>query len=217
MAGEAAVNPYAAAGSSILDFAGNSIMANSANAKSKRAVLTQFAMQNYFMDKQNEYNKPINQMARLREAGLNPNLVYGNGNAIIASSGASGGAMANITPSSGEFDVLGKMSIQKAMEKENAQIDNIEANTDSVTQDIDNKKQELELKKVLGAVDVALKKAQIRAVDANSVNQEQNNAFYQYLGEILGNDKGSNAETKALSGIGKFLGNLFTLKINKRR
>ena len=27
----------------------------------------------------NEYNKPINQMARLEEAGLNPYLVYGNG------------------------------------------------------------------------------------------------------------------------------------------
>lgn len=28
---------------------------------------------------QNEYNSPTSQMARLREAGLNPNLVYGNG------------------------------------------------------------------------------------------------------------------------------------------
>lgn len=29
--------------------------------------------------RQNEYNHPSSQMARLREAGLNPNLVYGNG------------------------------------------------------------------------------------------------------------------------------------------
>jgi hypothetical protein len=29
--------------------------------------------------KNREYNKPINQMARLKEAGLNPHLVYGNG------------------------------------------------------------------------------------------------------------------------------------------
>ena len=27
----------------------------------------------------NEYNSPLSQMQRLREAGLNPNLVYGNG------------------------------------------------------------------------------------------------------------------------------------------
>lgn len=31
---------------------------------------------------QNEYNAPIQQMARLKEAGLNPNLVYGNGSAV---------------------------------------------------------------------------------------------------------------------------------------
>ncbi len=30
-------------------------------------------------NKQNEYNLPVNQMQRLRAAGLNPNLVYGNG------------------------------------------------------------------------------------------------------------------------------------------
>lgn len=30
-------------------------------------------------ERQNEYNKPANQMKRLKEAGLNPNLVYGTG------------------------------------------------------------------------------------------------------------------------------------------
>lgn len=30
-------------------------------------------------ERSNEYNNPLNQMARLRHAGLNPNLVYGNG------------------------------------------------------------------------------------------------------------------------------------------
>lgn len=40
-------------------------------------------------NKQNEYNKPINQMARLKEAGLNPNLAYGSGNVGgITTSGA---------------------------------------------------------------------------------------------------------------------------------
>lgn len=36
-------------------------------------------------NKQNEYNHPSAQMARLREAGLNPNLVYGNGATTTAS------------------------------------------------------------------------------------------------------------------------------------
>lgn len=34
----------------------------------------------YYQDR--EWNKPINQIARLNEAGLNPNLVYGNGGAV---------------------------------------------------------------------------------------------------------------------------------------
>lgn len=33
-----------------------------------------------FWDKQNEYNTPANQMQRFKDAGLNPNLVYGQGN-----------------------------------------------------------------------------------------------------------------------------------------
>lgn len=32
-----------------------------------------------FWNMQNEYNKPINQMRRLREAGVNPNLAFGSG------------------------------------------------------------------------------------------------------------------------------------------
>ena len=35
---------------------------------------------------QNEYNKPVNQMARLREAGLNPNLVAGSLSNSVAGS-----------------------------------------------------------------------------------------------------------------------------------
>lgn len=34
-----------------------------------------------FWDKQNEYNTPANQMQRFKDAGLNPNLIYGQGNA----------------------------------------------------------------------------------------------------------------------------------------
>lgn len=37
-------------------------------------------------ERANEYNKPVNQMARFQEAGLNPHLIYGQGNAGNASS-----------------------------------------------------------------------------------------------------------------------------------
>lgn len=39
-----------------------------------------------------EYNSPVNQMARLKEAGLNPNLVYGNGSAVNTMSAPSAGS-----------------------------------------------------------------------------------------------------------------------------
>lgn len=40
-------------------------------------IQRQWAKEDY--DRQNAYNHPAQQMVRLREAGLNPNLVYGNG------------------------------------------------------------------------------------------------------------------------------------------
>lgn len=42
-----------------------------------------------FWNMQNEYNTPANQMARLEDAGLNPNLMYGQGNTGNASSAPS--------------------------------------------------------------------------------------------------------------------------------
>lgn len=41
---------------------------------------TQNAANQAYLDKQLEYNTPANQMARYQAAGLNPNLVYGQGN-----------------------------------------------------------------------------------------------------------------------------------------
>lgn len=47
--------------------------------QSKELMDYQYNLQRSMFDYANNYNKPINQMIRLREAGLNPNLVYGNG------------------------------------------------------------------------------------------------------------------------------------------
>lgn len=40
-------------------------------------------------ERQNEYNSPINQMARFKDAGLNPNLIYGNGSGNAGNSNTS--------------------------------------------------------------------------------------------------------------------------------
>lgn len=53
------------------------IFTNSAN---KRESELSYQRQLELMKYQNEYNSPVMQMERLRKAGLNPHLVYGNGN-----------------------------------------------------------------------------------------------------------------------------------------
>ena len=62
---------------------GASLLTNYMNnqfAASESKKANQF---NYLMwNLANEYNSPKNQMARLKEAGLNPNLVYGNGSVV---------------------------------------------------------------------------------------------------------------------------------------
>lgn len=45
----------------------------------------QWLRMNEMQDKMNAYNAPVAQMARLREAGLNPNLVYAHGGAVMES------------------------------------------------------------------------------------------------------------------------------------
>lgn len=62
----------------------------------KYNMLMQHDAQNWnemMFDKTNEYNSPVQQMARLSEAGLNPNLVYGQ-----PSSGTSGAASSMSSP-----------------------------------------------------------------------------------------------------------------------
>lgn len=87
---------------------------------------------------QNEYNKPENQMKRLQEAGLNPNLVYGGGATTtagpvgytpgVASQSPLGGisdAVNNYMNYAGQREerLLRKQAIENAKEKDNAMTD----------------------------------------------------------------------------------------------
>lgn len=85
-------------------------------------------------ERENDYNSPESQMARFKEAGLNPDLIYGqgsNGNSFQMSGGMTSGS-----PSSPQdFTALGqKMTVGEAirssldMEMQQAQIDAIRAN-----------------------------------------------------------------------------------------
>ena len=59
----------------------------------------------YMWNLNNEYNKPINQMARLDEAGLNPNLVYGQGTSTLSSYAGNLGTSNNFKNALGNVDL----------------------------------------------------------------------------------------------------------------
>lgn len=75
---------------------------------------------------QNEYNSPMSQMARLREAGLNPNLVYGKG--ADNTSGAVRSSQAPAwNPKAAEVDInpSNSLSLFYDLQMKEAQIDNL--------------------------------------------------------------------------------------------
>lgn len=59
------------------------------NYYNKKAAKKQFDYQMAMWEANNAYNTPAEQMKRLREAGLNPNLVYGGGSATHTATMAS--------------------------------------------------------------------------------------------------------------------------------
>lgn len=77
------VAPLIMAGSSLLGSGLNAASQGSMNRKTRRWNEKMYGMQRADAladwNMQNEYNSPVSQMQRLRDAKLNPNLVYGNG------------------------------------------------------------------------------------------------------------------------------------------
>ena len=97
-----------------------------------------YALQDW--DRQNAYNHPKQQMQRLQEAGLNPNLVYGGGATTLAQPVKSPDMqvpnidLQKVPETMGAYQSVKNQQleysrIQKAMELQDAQKKNIEANT----------------------------------------------------------------------------------------
>lgn len=71
----------AQAGSSLIGLIGQ----RAQNKANKRLAEYSYKMDLAQWNRENEYNTPAQQMARLKAAGLNPNLVYGSGQAVTES------------------------------------------------------------------------------------------------------------------------------------
>lgn len=82
----------------------------------------------------NEYNHPSSQMARLREAGLNPNLVYGKG-ADNTSAAVSSADVKSWNPETPRFAVATPFDNMYNFEMKQAQIDNLRVQNTVATQE----------------------------------------------------------------------------------
>lgn len=100
---------------------------SSANTANMELAKYQFEKNKEMWDLQNVYNSPVKQMERLKAAGLNPNLVYGNGAVGNTTSGAPQMERPNIEPlSNGGFV---SDAVQRSLFT-GAQIDNLRQQTE---------------------------------------------------------------------------------------
>lgn len=138
---------------------------NAINAKNENKWSRQFAEQMYWESEKreeqkwhmqnehdlrmwnlmNDYNSPMNQMARFKEAGLNPNLIYGQTNTTPAiatanfGKGQQGNYRGQIPDISGLHQIGASLMNYVQFREAAARTNNIEAQTDNVKQEIANK------------------------------------------------------------------------------
>jgi len=100
------------------------------NAANMALAQYQATQNEALIDKQNQYNTPANQMARFGAGGLNPNLIYGQGNAGNQASAAKYEAP-NVDYRTAPVNLTDVLSQYQDFNMKQAQIENIEANTAS--------------------------------------------------------------------------------------
>lgn len=112
--------------------------------RSKKLMDKQFAMDKEMYDYQNKYNLPSAQMARLKAAGLNPALMYGQGTTGNASNQPqSKFTQLNPYMQAGDIGQLANAGVQLALA--NAQKKNIDSQTQKNTTQSSKDKAEIKL------------------------------------------------------------------------
>lgn len=108
-----------------------------ANKQNALMADKEFANNKMMWELQNQYNDPAAQMRRLGGAGLNPNLVYGSGNAPGNNSGPAPRYNApTVLPEYGHLDIPDMLSSYQDFQMKQAQIDNVKAQTDLTRENI---------------------------------------------------------------------------------
>lgn len=125
------------------DYTGKSINQQNIQAvKENNQLARQWALSDF--DMTNRYNSPVQQMQRLREAGLNPNLVYGSGAnmtaAMVRNSNPEPSKSNPLTMPNIPDVLTGALGSIVNLKQANAQIDNVRAATDLTRQHLINAK-----------------------------------------------------------------------------
>lgn len=89
---------------------------------------------------QNAYNSPEAQMERLKAAGLNPNLVYGNGADAQSSSAVRSSSSQSWNPQAPQIDLSGTVSGFLDVKVRQAQLDNLAAQRQLMEADLQTKR-----------------------------------------------------------------------------
>ncbi len=206
---------------------GSSLIKNSGSKKSqKRADRYNQAQWN----RENEYNSPTSQMSRLREAGLNPNLVYGQ-----SASGASGNASPAPMSKAAEFNFDSPISdVSKFADTTMvpAQTNNLKTQNTVMEQEAilkaaqtaklgtDNAKGkfDLGLAKELRDTSMSAAKANLRHMEAQGIQKELDNSVKSESKKGIIKDLYYKAEISAENLKGqKLLNNLRQLEVELKR
>lgn len=133
MPDNATLNAAIPAGASVVNAGINAFAASNLNKKTQKFSREMYdrqredALADY--TRQNDYNSPRAQMARLKEAGLNPNLVYGHGNATQPSASVRPSSAPQWNPKTPDIDlgaVGSSMFNYLSAKKSQAEIDNLQ-------------------------------------------------------------------------------------------
>lgn len=214
MSAAAAAAAAAAGGvaNSLTDFAVSSIMANSANAKNKRAQERANWFNVYNWQLQNEYNLPKNQIKRLLDANLNPSMIYGNGSSDLTSGAISSPGSYNAYSGKGAMKLAENIAAVQALKQQQAGIDKTEAEIDSIDNGIAMDRARLKLEQELQPVKVALMVAQAFNQNQSGRSVQINNEFYDMMNEVLGGVDVNKDALGILGDIGKGIGQLIMKK-----
>lgn len=138
------------AGVSALGTGANAISQGNMNRKSRNFSREMYSVQKKdnlaFWNMQNEYNSPQAQMARLQEAGLNPNLVYGTGAVANSSSAVQTPHVQPYRPVSPNWNLGDIVERYQNVKMQQAQYDNMKQQGNNMILDALNKTEELRSK-----------------------------------------------------------------------